>query len=59
MMMNGEDISRYNSMNEVNDVPDNFNTWVKDNADRIERAKKAFDLTFLYIKWGCLKGEFF
>ena len=39
MLMNGEDISGFKSKNQVNDVPANFKTWVKDNADRIERAK--------------------
>lgn len=37
-ILNGEPV-REESKNEVKDVPDNFKEWVRENEDRIERAK--------------------
>lgn len=34
------------SKNEVKDVPENFKTWVEDNADRIEKAEKRDALPY-------------
>ena len=36
--INGEEI-KCESVNKVTDMPDNFNKWVDDNQDRIQRAK--------------------
>lgn len=38
-ILDGEDISDYQSPTAVKDVPDNFKTWVKDNEERIAKAK--------------------
>lgn len=37
-MLNGEPLNG-DSVNRVDDVPDNFKKWLKDNEERIERAK--------------------
>ncbi len=37
--LNGDDLSDYNWSNKVDKLPDNFNNWIKDNAERIDRAK--------------------
>lgn len=37
-ILNGDDSYQLHSVNEVTDVPDNFNQWVRENADRIARS---------------------
>lgn len=37
--IDGEDVSDFKYSGEVKDVPQNFKTWVKNNQERIERAK--------------------
>lgn len=38
-MLKGDDNVVFKSSNEVKDIPDNFKNWVKENEDRIKRAK--------------------
>jgi hypothetical protein len=45
-IMADEDVSTMTSVNDVKDVPDNFKKWVKDNADRIERANAKGTLPY-------------
>lgn len=39
-LLAGEDVSGYKFSGTVEDVPENFKSWVTDNADRIKGAKK-------------------
>ncbi len=38
-MANGEDVSGYKFSGEVKEVPEGFNKWLQDNAERIQRAE--------------------
>lgn len=38
-MVNGEDVSGYKFSGEVKEVPERFNKWLQDNAERIQRAE--------------------
>ncbi len=63
-ILNGEPV-REESKNEVKDVPDNFKEWVRENEDRIERAKvlpmflrdnKEYS-SQRKVDWACVGGE--
>ena len=46
MFFAGEDISGFKSKNAVDDLPENFKKWVRDNADRIDEANKRGTLPY-------------
>lgn len=41
MYLNGEDTSKFKSVNEVNNVPKGFTEWIKGNKERLLRAKSV------------------
>ena len=56
MILAGEDTSGFRSVNQVDDVPEGFKKWVRDNEERIERAMEKGTLPW-FLRIIILQGK--